>query len=373
MATYKRLEEVCEILDAQRVPITAKDRESGIYPYYGANGLQDYVADYIFDDELVLIAEDGGNFGSKDRPIAYRVSGKCWVNNHAHVLKPREGVDVDYLCYALMFYNTDGIVNGATRQKLTQAALREMKIPYRTIQDQHEIVKRISKVFSLIVIRQNELKMLDNLVKSRFLELFGDLVTNDKKWSQQKISSVCIEIVDCINKTAPVVEEKTNYKMIRTTNVRNGSVNIVDVKYVTKECFEKWTSRSVPQDRDVLLTREAPMGQVGILFGAKNDIFLGQRLVSYRCDETVMNPVFLLYQMMSIHFQNQIEKCGKGSTVKHIPVPDCTEFRIFVPPIDKQRAFEDFVTRVDKSKGAVIKSLQELETLKSSLMQQYFG
>ncbi|WP_234985312.1 restriction endonuclease subunit S, partial [Anaerovibrio lipolyticus] len=87
------------------MPITASERTEGPYPYYGANGVQDYVSDYIFDDELVLLAEDGGNFGSKERPIAYRVSGKCWVNNHAHVLKPKPGLNVDYLCYSLMFYD----------------------------------------------------------------------------------------------------------------------------------------------------------------------------------------------------------------------------------------------------------------------------
>ena len=121
------LEECCEILDSKRIPITASDRKEGPYPYYGANGVQDYVADYIFDDDLVLLAEDGGNFGSKEKPIAYCVSGKCWVNNHAHVLKPKSNVNVDYLCYSLMFYNTDGLVNGATRQKLTQAAMRKMQ------------------------------------------------------------------------------------------------------------------------------------------------------------------------------------------------------------------------------------------------------
>ena len=84
-----RLGDVCEILDSKRVPITAHERKNGSYPYYGANGIQDYVADYIFDDELVLLAEDGGNFGSKEKPIAYRVSGKCWVNNHAHVCTSR--------------------------------------------------------------------------------------------------------------------------------------------------------------------------------------------------------------------------------------------------------------------------------------------
>lgn len=90
------IEECCDILDSRRIPITASERRNGRYPYYGANGIQDYVADYIFDDELVLLAEDGGNFGSKTRPIAYRVSGKCWVNNHAHVLKPMANVDVDF-------------------------------------------------------------------------------------------------------------------------------------------------------------------------------------------------------------------------------------------------------------------------------------
>ena len=128
-----RLCDVCEILDSKRVPITAKDRTPGPYPYYGANGVQDYVADYIFDDELVLLAEDGGYFGSPDRPIAYRVSGKCWVNNHAHVLKPKACIDVDYLCYSLMFRDVSDIVNGATRQKLTQADMRKIEIPLLSI------------------------------------------------------------------------------------------------------------------------------------------------------------------------------------------------------------------------------------------------
>lgn len=140
------LEDCCDILDSMRVPITAKDRKKGSYPYYGANGVQDYVAEYIFDDEFVLLAEDGGNFGSEERTIAYKVSGKFWVNNHAHVLKPKESIDVDYLCYLLMFYIVDGMVNGATRMKLTQAAMRKMLIPSRNIEEQRKIVRILNKV-----------------------------------------------------------------------------------------------------------------------------------------------------------------------------------------------------------------------------------
>ena len=131
-----RLGDVCEIFDSKRVPITAHERIKGDYPYYGANGIQDYVADYIFDDELVLLAEDGGNFGSKEKPIAYRVSGKCWVNNHAHVLKPKKCLDVDYLCDSIKFYDVSALVNGATRQKLTQSAMVEMQIPLPPLETQ---------------------------------------------------------------------------------------------------------------------------------------------------------------------------------------------------------------------------------------------
>ena len=186
-AIYKKLEEVCEILDSRRVPITAKNRKTGIYPYYGANGLQDYVAEYIFDDELVLLAEDGGNFGSKERPIAYRVSGKCWVNNHAHVLKAKPLVNADYLCYALMFYDTEGLVNGATRQKLTQTAMRQMMIPYRNMTEQLQIADEINQVIRLIDKRKEELSLLDQLVKSRFIEMFGDPEKNPFGWDMSTI------------------------------------------------------------------------------------------------------------------------------------------------------------------------------------------
>mgnify|MGYP002545301385 FL=1 len=121
--------EVTNILDNKRVPITASERRSGKYPYYGANGVQDYIDNFIFDDELVLLAEDGGNFGSATRPIAYRVSGKCWVNNHAHVLKPKENLDVDYLCYSIMFYDVLPLISGTTRAKLNKSALSKMLIP----------------------------------------------------------------------------------------------------------------------------------------------------------------------------------------------------------------------------------------------------
>lgn len=246
------------------------------------------------------------------------------------------------------FLNSLG--RGATFKEISKAIVSEIEINVPSLSEQENAVANLEEISKVVTLRRQQLTLLDDLKKARFVEMFGDLLINDKQWMRLKISQICIEIVDCINKTAPTVECETEYKMLRTSNVKNGEVDISEVRYVEQKIFDKWTRRSVPQNGDVLLTREAPMGQVGLLYGVKNDVFLGQRLVSYRCDSTKMNPLFLTYQMMSRYFQDQIEKIGKGSTVKHIPVPDCTEFEVFVPPILKQNQFADFVQQVNKSK-----------------------
>ena len=128
-----RLEEVFDILDSKRVPLNVDERAemSGPYPYYGANGVVDHIDRWLFDDELVLLAEDGGNFEDfAQRPIAYRVHGKCWVNNHAHVLKARQEHMRSFLFHSLVHKDIRGFINGSTRSKLTQGDLRQILIGF---------------------------------------------------------------------------------------------------------------------------------------------------------------------------------------------------------------------------------------------------
>ena len=238
------VEDCCEILDSMRVPITASDRIAGEYPYYGANGIQDHVSDYIFDDELVLLAEDGGNFGSKERPIAYRVSGKCWVNNHAHVLKPKAGLDVDYLCYSLMFYDVDGMVNGATRQKLTQAAMRKMKIPLRSIEEQVHVVDELNRVIKIKEQRQQELALLDEIIKARFVELFGDPANNEKGFIKAPMGDYMTLLTDfssngsykTLDSRVTMYDEPKYAWMVRTTDLESG--DMTSVKYIDESAYE---------------------------------------------------------------------------------------------------------------------------------------
>ena len=229
------VEDCCEILDSMRVPITASEREEGEYPYYGANGIQDHIADYIFDDELVLLAEDGGNFGSRERPIAYRVSGKCWVNNHAHVLKPKTGLDVDYLCYSLMFYKVDGMVNGATRQKLTQAAMRKMQIPLRSMDKQKYIVDVLNHIIKLKERRQQELQLLDDLIKARFVEMFGD-ENNSLNWDMVNVEDVAdVQVGVVIKPSQYYTGKKDGIPAFRSLNIGEGFIKNMDWVYFSQE------------------------------------------------------------------------------------------------------------------------------------------
>ncbi|WP_416209787.1 restriction endonuclease subunit S [Nostoc sp. LEGE 06077] len=142
--------------------------------------------------------------------------------------------------------------------------------------------------------------------------------------------------MDCINKTAPIVDEPSPFKMIRTTNIRNGRVNLDSVKFVTEQVYRQWTRRQIPRTGDILLTREAPMGEVGMLV-TDDYVFLGQRIVSYRTNPDYLDNKFLLYAFQSDDLQNQIKAYASGSTVQHMRVPDTKALQIPLPSLPEQK------------------------------------
>lgn len=363
------IEECCDILDSRRIPITASERRNGRYPYYGANGIQDYVADYIFDDELVLLAEDGGNFGSKTRPIAYRVSGKCWVNNHAHVLKPMANVDVDYLCYSLMFYDTEELVNGATRQKLTQAAMRKMLIPQRPITEQKKIVSELSKIQSIISVRQQQLQKLDELVKARFIELFGTETEFDK-WPCCTIGDVADVCVGVVIKPTQYYTDK-GIPAFRSLNIGEMHVKDSDWVYFTEEGHQK-NQKSVVHKNDVLVVRSGAPGTACVAT-EKYDGYNAVDIIIAHPDNSKVNSIFLAAFTNMPHGMNQIRERTGGAAQQHFNVGGYKAMRLIMPSIELQNQYAAFVEQTDKSKVAVQKALDEAQLLFDSLMQKYFG
>lgn len=158
---YKTLGECCDILDRHRKPIKQSKRESGNIPYYGATGLLDYINDYIFDDTLVLLGEDGAKWGAGD-DSAFIISGKTWVNNHAHVLKPYTFLNERYLVYYLKMSNLSDYVTGVTVPKLNQEKMRQIIIPLTTLNEQRQIVSHLDSLSSKVrAIEEKYQKMVE--------------------------------------------------------------------------------------------------------------------------------------------------------------------------------------------------------------------
>ncbi|WP_437563104.1 restriction endonuclease subunit S [Sorangium sp. So ce542] len=184
--TWVSVAELSECLDFMRVPINreARAKRVGPYPYWGANGQVGSIDSYIFDDELVLVTEDETFYG-RTKPIAYRVSGKCWVNNHAHVLRSVPPVPVDYLWRTLMYYPVEPWLSGTTgRAKLTQAALNLLPIPLPPLGEMTQITSRVAqaldkaeRVLGATSVLMPELIALDRAILAKAFR--GELVPQD--------------------------------------------------------------------------------------------------------------------------------------------------------------------------------------------------
>lgn len=154
--------DVTDNFDKKRIPLSAAQREKrqGKYRYYGAQGVIDWVDDYIFDGTYLLIAEDGENLKSKKSNIAQLVSGKFWVNNHAHVIQCKKGYDIRYLCYLINLTDLSGYITGSAQPKLSQSSMNAIVLPMPKFEIQKEVADFIEKFDKKIQINE---KVNDNL------------------------------------------------------------------------------------------------------------------------------------------------------------------------------------------------------------------
>ena len=188
----KQLGELSDILDSQRRPITKRDRAAGKYPYYGATGIVDYVKDFIFDEPLVLVGEDGAKWASGEN-TAFRVDGKCWVNNHAHVLRPHSNTVLDnWLIYFLNHSDLSEFVSGLTVPKLNQGNLREIPVPVPPLPEQQRIVGILDEAFDgIATAKANAEKNLQNaraLFESHLQSVF---TKRGDGWVEKRLDEVC--------------------------------------------------------------------------------------------------------------------------------------------------------------------------------------
>ena len=265
-------------------------------------------------------------------------------HNHAHVLKPKAGLEVDYLCYSLMFYDVGGMVNGATRQKLTQAAMRQMIIPKRSLDEQIEIVNIIKKVQGVIASRKEELEQLDLLIKARFVEMFYE-------------------------KGYPVL--KWNDVFITTTGKLDSNASVEKGAYPFFTCSKELLRiDTYAFDQEALLL-------AGNNAAGKYDVkYYAGKFNAYQRTYVLSLKENWSYRLFQYQLEDKLEYLQQqslGGLTKYLTLKILGELEFVIPPEELQSEFEIFVTQVTKSKVAVQKALDETQILFDSLMQEYFG
>ncbi|MDB9424032.1 restriction endonuclease subunit S [Microcystis aeruginosa CS-564/01] len=368
---HRPLSEVVDFLDSKRKPITQKDRVPGPYPYYGANGQQDSVADYIFDEPLVLLAEDGGHFGDADKTIAYQVEGKCWVNNHAHVLRPKKDVDIRYICRHLERYDVTPFITGSTRGKLTKTAANNIPIALPPLEEQRRIAAILDKADGVRRKRKEAIRLTEELLKSTFLEMFGDSERNFREHCGQDCFlplEKCIErFIDYRGKTP--TKANSGVPLITAKIIKNGRIQPPN-EFIARENYDSWMRRGLPELGDVLFTTEAPLGEVAQVDDP--DIALAQRVLLMRGKSNILDNTYLFGTLQSSFVRDQIERRSTGSTVKGIRQKELRKVVIPIPPIFLQRKYASFAVSQQKCTDRQKLLFKESENLFNALCKRAF-
>ena len=245
------LGEAVTFLDNMRRPVTASERVAGPYPYYGANGIQGTIDGFIFDEPLLLLAEDGGNFGNPDRDIAYIAEGRYWVNNHAHVIRPKAPLDLRFLYRVLQRYDVTPFIKGATRAKLTKGDASLIPIPLPPLPEQKRIAAILDKADAIRRKRQQAIQLADDFLRAVFLDMFGDPVTNPKGWAIHKMS----DVIDFKGGSQPP-KETFEYEE------KEGYIRLVQIRDFRTDKFKTYIPESLAKRRfeidDVMIGRYGP-------------------------------------------------------------------------------------------------------------------
>lgn len=372
--TYKKLGEVCEVLDSKRKPVTKADRVSGVYPYYGATGIQDYVDKYIFDGDYLLVGEDGAKWGTNDK-TAYQIHGKCWVNNHAHVLRINNDiVKASFIEHYLVWKDLSSFITGAIVQKLTQAALISIPIPIPPLETQSRIVSELDLLQSIIDKQKAQLKELDNLAQAVFYDMFGGPVENDKGWEVKKLGEVCditsskrIFADEYVEKGVPFYRSK---EVIERSKGLPISVELFISEERYKDVKEKY---GVPELGDILITAVGTIGKIWSVNTEDPFYFKDGNLVWLRkINKEIIDSTFFRASLVLL-VEDYKEVNANGAAYNALTIIKLKEMQCVLPPLPLQQSFATKIESIEKQKAAITQSIAETQRLFDYTMDNYFG
>lgn len=366
------LGEVVDILDSRRKPITKRDRVAGPYPYYGATGILDWVEGYIFDEPLVLIGEDGAKWGAGEAS-AFPVSGKVWVNNHAHVMRPdRKSLLDEWLIYYLNAADLSEFISGMTVPKLNQGRLKEIPIPIPPLDQQKRIVAVLDQAFAALdrarANAEANLNDSEELWLTTLKGVLGDLADSGRL---AKVS----ELAD--HKLGKMLDKRKNKGFekpyLRNINIRWFSVDTNDILEMKFEDSER--DRFLVRKGDLLICEGGYPGRAAIS-ELDYEIFYQKALHRVRFEDPSAARV-LMYWLFLQSETGKLTEHFTGSGIAHFTGKALANFEmpiaepeLMASAIDKLGAVRGLVKRLEEHFEL---RLQDLDDLRQSILQKAFA
>jgi len=369
--TMVHLGEITINADSRRKPLNERQRAAisreKRYPYIGANNIIDYVDQYLFDEKILCVAEDGGYWGAGEH-CAFLYEGKCWVNNHAHVLLETSHAKLEFVMYYLNHADLSRYITGTTRGKLTKAALEQIMLPLPSIREQETLIAIFHEAAALINKRKEALLLQDQLLQSYFYERFGDLIHNPKGYEVIPLGEIC-DVRDGTHDSPRYVQN--GYPLITSRNLTGGDIDFREAKRIREEDFLEINKRSKVDRGDILLPMIGTIGnpvlvQTDVAFAIKNVALLkfpDRRKITARYVKGVLD---------SHYFRNWVERVHRGGTQRFIALGDLRALPIPLPPIREQNYYGQIAEQIEQQKRMMQAQLTSMEEQAQSIRHRAF-
>jgi type I restriction enzyme S subunit len=349
-----RLIDGVEFLDHKRKPLKDEDRQKiqGQYPYYGASGIIDHVNDYIFEEELILIGEDGANIIDRSSRLVFLANGKYWVNNHAHVLKAKKTFNNYFLCEYLESLKYEKHNTGTAQPKLNKEIVSNIPIIKPPIQEQEKIADILS-IWDDAITKQEQLIKQKQLLKkglmqqifSQKLRFHDDNGNNYPAWETNKLGDICN--IDTGKLDANAMEDNGKYRFYTCAK---------EYYFINEYAF----------DTDALLI-SGNGANVGYIHHYNGRFNAYQR--TYILDHILENIIFIKYQLdQYLHVRINAEK-NEGNT-PYIVRGTLSNMDVLLPFLEEQTKIANFLTSIDDEITKLTEQLKQLQLQKKGLMQQ---
>lgn len=382
--------------DGKRVPISGEFRADikGEYPYYGATGIVDYINDFIFDGSYLLIGEDGAPFFDPSRSVAFIANGKFWVNNHAHILKPKEFIGLNFLCYMLNCVDYREYITGSTRDKLTKGELSNIRVLLPTLQEQtaianfldhqtaiiDELIEKKTKQIALLkekrqaIINETVTKGLDPTAKMKDsgIEWLGEI---PERWEGTKMKFLGSFINGYAFKSDEFLNNGT-LRVIKISNIQHMEFDWTDESFVNS----KYLNDNMPcqvRKGDLVFALTRPIISTGIkasVVDFDEVMVLNQRNAIFRSNSNVLMS-WIYYTMLSHQFIEQFDsKIDKTGQQPNISTSDISNISITLPPIKVQEEICEIlkvkIKNIAYSESQIRLAIEKLKEYRQSLISE---